>query len=291
MKEWTAKHMANSLPDNEQTWSTRVNEPCLVAAVSQDFMSKLVTELDEDAVTAIILTGSVARGEATPYSDVDLTRFVQEGFEYTAYKPYTYREGRLISINTRTISHYREQFTVPQEAIFVIPNLREARILLDKDRAFRRLQQEAEVWTWEPLQGAADRYAAGILITYIEYVHKTLRAFLNQDIFALSEMTLGLFSALTDAIAVHGGMLVASGNTYFRQVQETVGLESTWSEHHRRIAGIHMEVSTQVRGIAALRLYQETARLLWSTLDLTDRETVAQALTVIDHALQSNDEG
>ncbi len=291
MKEMDSKTMANSLPDSEHIWPTRVNKPRSVAAVSHEFLSRLVTELDEDAVTAIILTGSVARGEATPYSDVDLTRFVQEGSEYTAYKPYTYREGRLISINTRTISHYREQFTVPQEAIFVIPNLREARILLDKDRVFRTLQQEAEAWTWEPLQEAANNYAAGILITYIEYVHKTLRAFLHQDIFALSEMTLGLFSALTDAIAVHRGMLVASGNTYFRQLQETVGQESPWSYHHRRIAGINTEVSTQAKGITALRLYQETAQLLWSALDLTDQETVAQALTVIDHALQSNGEG
>src|SRR6266496_339805 len=250
MKEMDSKTMANSLPDSEHIWPTRVNKPRSVAAVSHEFLSRLVTELDEDAVTAIILTGSVARGEATPYSDVDLTRFVQEGSEYTAYKPYTYREGRLISINTRTISHYREQFTVPQEAIFVIPNLREARILLDKERAF-----------------------------------------LHQDIFALSEMTLGLFSALTDAIAVHRGMLVASGNTYFRQLQETVGQESPWSYHHRRIAGINTEVSTQAKGITALRLYQETAQLLWSALDLTDQETVAQALTVIDHALQSNGEG
>ncbi len=282
--------MVNSLPDSKHPWSIRVNEPCSVAAVSHEFLSRLVAELDEDAVTALILTGSVARGEATSYSDVDLTRFVREGSEYTAYKPYTYREGRLISIHTRTISHYREQFTVPQEAIFVIPNLREARILLNKDGAFRTLQQEAEAWTWEPLQGAADRYAAGILITYIEYVHKTLRAFLRQDVFALSEMTLGLFSALTDAIAVHKGMLVASGNSYFQQVQETVGQESPWSHYHRRIAGINTEVSTQARGISALRLYQETAQHLWSTLDLTDRETVAQALTVIDQALQSNGE-
>jgi len=39
-------------------------------------LSKLSTELDDDNSVALALTGSYARGEANPYSYVDLVPFV-----------------------------------------------------------------------------------------------------------------------------------------------------------------------------------------------------------------------
>ncbi len=45
----------------------------------------------------------------------------------------------------------------------MVPSVREARILLDKEGAFCALQQEAKVWTWEPLQAEANYYASNVL--------------------------------------------------------------------------------------------------------------------------------
>ena len=79
--------------NTKRVWNTRVNEPQSVFALSDGLVSELVTELDNDSVTAIILRGSYARGDAVPYSDVDLTRLVKDQPEPTQRKQFTYRHG------------------------------------------------------------------------------------------------------------------------------------------------------------------------------------------------------
>src|SRR5437588_1094859 len=176
--------------NTKRVWDTQVNVPRSESALSDGRLSELVTELDNDDVTAIILRGSYARGDAVPYSDVDLTRLVKKQPEPAQRKQFTYRHGLLISISTRTIEQYREDFTIPERALFVVPSVREARILLDKEGAFCALQQEAKAWAWEPLQAEANYYASNILMAHTEYVHKILRALLLGDAFALTELTL-----------------------------------------------------------------------------------------------------
>lgn len=46
--------------------------------LSEEFLNALVTELDNDDIVGIILGGSFARGEARPYSDVDIACFVRD---------------------------------------------------------------------------------------------------------------------------------------------------------------------------------------------------------------------
>jgi predicted nucleotidyltransferase len=279
--------------NKKRVWNTQVREPDGASALSDVFLSELVTELDNDAVTAIILRGSYARGDAVPYSDVDLTRLVKEQPERTQRKQFTYRHGFLISISTRTIEQYREDFTIPERALFVVPSVREARILLDKEGAFCALQQEAKGWAWEPLQAEANYYASNILMAHTEYVHKILRALLLGDVFALTEITLELLLALTDAVVVQRGMLVIGGNTYFRQVQDMVGVESKWTNYHRIVAGIDtssaQSVSAEERGVAVLRLYQETVKLLRPFLSPMHREVIEQSVVVIDSALSGEE--
>ncbi len=275
--------------NTKRVWNRRVNEPQSVFALSDGLLSELVTELDNDAVTAIILRGSYARGDAVPYSDVDLTRLVKKQPEPTQRKQFTYRHGFLISISTRTIDQYREDFTLPERAIFVVPSVREARILLDKEGAFCVLQHEAKAWTWEPLQAEANYYASNVLMTHTEYVHKILRALFLEDAFALTEITLELLLALTDAVVVQRGMLIISGNTYFRQVQDMVGVEFKWTHYHSIVAGIETSpvqgVLAEERGVAVLRLYQETVKLLRPILYPLHREVIEQSVRVIESAL------
>jgi len=279
--------------NKKRAWNTQVHEPHQVSALSDVFLFELVTELDNDAVTAIILRGSYARGDAVPYSDVDLTRLVKEQPERTQRKQFTYRHGLLVSISTRTIEQYREDFTIPERALFVVPSVREARILLDKEGTFCALQQEAKGWVWEPLQAEANYYASNILMAHTEYVHKILRALLLGDVFALTEITLELLLALTDAVVVQRGMLVIGGNTYFRQVQDMVGVESKWTNYHRIVAGIDtssaQSVPPEERGVAVLRLYQETVKLLRPFLSPMHREVIEQSVVVIDSALSGEE--
>ncbi len=257
-----------------------------------EFLSRLITELDDDTVTAIILHGSYARGDAMPpYSDVDLVRILQETPDRKQQKRFIWYDGYLITISSRPLSVYREWFALPERAIFVVPGVREARILLDKDGVFSTFQQEAEAFRWEPLQIAANAYARQLLMEQTEIVLKILRALILHDLVALSDMMLDLFSAVTEAIAVQRGILVLSGNTYFHQVQKAVGRDSMWTHYHLHAAGIATNTepvpSITTRGIATLRLYQETARLLRPYVHPEHWEVIDESIRVIEHALSN----
>lgn len=252
-------------------------------SLPDDFLSRIVAELNSEMVTALVLTGSYARGTATTYSDIDVLRFVREIPERK--KEYIYREGYLIGISTRTPEQYLSRFTRPEEAIFVIPSIREARVLIDKEEQFAKLQQKAQLWTWEPLQAAANDYAGEIMMIQAEIVHKTLRAIQLKDELALSEMILLLFLAVTDALTVQHGILAKSGNTYFQQIQESIGLDSLWTHYHTLLAGVKGELSLKEKSIIALRLYQETARLLLPNLYPQHLTVVEQTVAIIEQAL------
>lgn len=153
--------------------------------VSDEFLHMCVNEMDEECVTAIILGGSQARGDATRYSDVDFMRFVRLE-EDTRPKRYVYRDGRLVSIGTHTITKYRAGLQDPEAAIFVVPSMREARILLDKDGEFAQFQQEVRAFTWEPLQERANEQAGTLLMLFTEYAHKIPGSLLMRDELALA---------------------------------------------------------------------------------------------------------
>jgi predicted nucleotidyltransferase len=253
--------------------------------IPETLLETIVAEIDSDDVTAIILGGSYARGEATAYSDVDFARLVRTPPQGKK-KRYFYRDGRLISVVTWTLDYIEESVTKPEVAIWRVPSLREARILLDKEDIFGTFQRRLADFRWETLQAKADAWASDILMLYAEFVHKALGAWLNRNETALVYATNELLYALTWAVAVQRGVLMQSGNSYYAQVQETAGLDSAWTRYHRMLLCIeplpgHLS-SVEVRGIAALRLYQETARLLHAALQPSDRDVIEQAIRVIE---------
>jgi hypothetical protein len=58
----------------------------------------------------------------------------------------------------------------------------------------------------------------------------------------------------------------------------------SWTCYHRIAAGIDTPATARERGIACLRLYQETAKLLEPVLQAAHREVVEEAVRVIDGA-------
>src|SRR5260370_42643062 len=122
-----------------------------------------------------------------------------------------------------------------------------------------------------------------------ERVHKVLSELFKRDELALAYVTSELVYALTEVVAVQRGVLVKSESTYYRQVQAAVGPYSDWAMCHRWAVGVD-SVSTQgslvlTQAIAALRLYQETVRLLRPVLQQDHLVVAEQAVRVIDEAL------
>jgi hypothetical protein len=113
-----------------------------------------------------------------------------------------------------------------------------------------------------------------------------LNELLQGDELALSYATAGLFSALTRIVAMQRGVLVKSDNTYYQQVEESISLDSAWTRYHKIDAGVDAGPAgmspTVARGIAALKLYQETAMLLWPILLPAQREVIGQTVRVFE---------
>jgi len=263
------------------------NIPHPSALLSDEFLSRLIAELDDDSVIAIILHGSYARGTALPpYSDVDIVRILKETPGRIQDRKFLWREGYLLNLTSRPLSLYREWLTLPQQAIFRVSSIQDAQILLDKDGKFHAFQQEMRHWRWEPLQPAADAYASQLMVEETEIILKLFKALTLHDQIALSDMVSDLFSAVTEAVAVQRGVLIRSGNTYFHQVQEAIGRDSKWTYYHLRTAGISPRTSSppsiEERGVAAFQLYKETTQLLQSHILPEHRETIARSIQMIE---------
>ena len=259
------------------------------APVFEQLLSSLVEELDLGDTRGIALTGSYARGEATRYSDVDLLRFVgtlprREAERYTL----AHRKGHLVSITKTTIAAMRAALTRPQDAIMVVPALRQARVLLDKDGSLDRLKREATQFSWEPLREAADEYASYSLMGYAEEVHKVLTGLIARDEPTALYGTIGLVLGLAKAVAVQRGLLIRSENSMFHQVQDAVGQRSSWTNEFRLASGLdagpEAAPPVEARGLAGLRLYEETALLLRHVLRPHHLQVVEKTLATISES-------
>ncbi|HEU5381729.1 MAG TPA: nucleotidyltransferase domain-containing protein [Ktedonobacteraceae bacterium] len=257
--------------------------------LTHELLSQLATDMDDETVTAIILHGSYARGDAiAPYSDIDLVRLLKETPERRQSKRFIWYKGYLLNLSSRPLSLYREWLTVPQEALFRIATIREAHILLDKEGTFATFQQEALNWRWDPLQEAANAYASQSMVELSETILRMLGALQLQKTVMLTQRILHhVLPTVTRALLIQRGILIR-GNHAVQQVQEALGLDSLWTRLYMQAAGValHGEATTiEARGIAALRLYEETVRLLQPALLPEHWETIKGLLHVVNQRL------
>lgn len=253
-----------------------------VSVLPDALLSGLVAEFADAAAIGLLLAGSHARGDAMPYSDIDLIRFASILPEAEADRyALAYREGRLVSLSTTTIDAKRNELGRPETAIWAAPGLRQARILLDRSGALAGLLGEAYAFRWEPLQLAADTYASYHVMGLAEEVHKVIGALAKGDEVVALYGTWGLVAGLLRAVTVQRGVLIRTENSYFQQAQAAAGLDSAWSRVFRVAMGL--ELATAVtRASAALRLYQETATLLAPVLQPQHLDVIRGVLARID---------
>jgi predicted nucleotidyltransferase len=254
--------------------------------LSEAFLTGLIAEFATADIVAVALAGSYARGAATRWSDVDIIRYATT-LPATSEERYTLamRAGQLVSLSTTTIAAKQAEMTQPATAIFVVPGLRQARILHDPTGALAALHQQAHDFTWEPLRAAANAHASETVMGDAEEIHKLLGALGRRDESAALYATHVLVLGLTRAVAVGLGVLIESENSYYRQAQEAAGVDSVWTRYHRIAAGFVVDTSHKLPadaiGCAALDLYCETARLLRPSLLPHHLPVIQNTLNVI----------
>jgi hypothetical protein len=257
-----------------------------VFVVDSRLLQKVMAEFDGENTIGFLLTGSHARGDATLHSDIDILRFTAEvPPEKIDREKVVFREGNLVSISTTTVESKLNDIMKPEMAGWVVPGLRQGRILLDRTGAVSSLKKAAHDFVWEPLQAAADRYAGHELAGLAEEVNKIVSALVARKVETVFYPLMGLVLGLTKAVCVKYGVMVASENTYFRQVRDATGVGSSWTIDHREACGLAESSRIEARAAAALRLYAGTAQLIGPLVERDEQEVVDQTLKLVERSL------
>ncbi|MGW0932591.1 nucleotidyltransferase domain-containing protein [Streptomyces sp. NPDC002644] len=126
---------------------------------------------------AAVLVGSQARGEASPWSDVDVV-CVGRGpaylFRLTGVGP--------VSWSFATAEEHRAGMANHHSCGQVVPAWRDALVLHDPHGRARELVERARAWTWDDLDPAPEVWAAGQVYGYAEEVLKLHGALARRDV-------------------------------------------------------------------------------------------------------------
>ncbi len=259
---------------------------------------------------AFALLGSYARGDAGPFSDVDVVRFVNDDKHDTEVQSFLIggEEGEsgldagapgrpnsrqwLVVRSTITPSQVESWFSEPGQAVNIIVGLRDGRALWDPDGVFGAIQQRARRFQWtQAHQEKADQLAGKELVGWIEEVHKGLEGLRRDDTGRLLNARFGLSWGLAWVMRVQRGVLTASDNTFYDEIISAVGPESRWARLLRRAFGTSnagesgpLSLREEVR--SGLLLYCETFELLKEALPQQDYPLIAATVRRIHTELE-----
>ena len=190
----------------------------------------LADELVEQGAEAVILTGSWARGDAHPESDLDI-RVVGDGEP----KKLLRRGDFLVSVGWGTEEENVEMFSDPGEVGSIVPGWRSANILADPSSKGAKLQKRAEAWSWSELDKEADEYVAKEITKLAEEAH-TLYTNLELEIFSAAAATRSLIvSELVPVMSVHLRLLYESEKELWDSVGEK--MDGEWLQMQERALG------------------------------------------------------
>jgi hypothetical protein len=242
-----------------------------LAAVPEIDLAALATRFDAPGVMALVLAGSLGRGEAGPFSDVDLVRLYR-GETPPAGDGSHLIDGRLVTVRSWTVAAVEALFAQPDQLCTYLVGLRSAPALIDREGTWAALQTRARAFVWdEAIQAQANCWAAEQLVGWIEEVHKGLEGLRRHDTGRLLNARFGLSWGLSNVVKVQRGVLMASGdNGIWCELNRALGEGSRWVRLRAAAFGVDdgsgrpPTLPDQVR--AGLALYIETVALMEEAL-------------------------
>ncbi len=253
--------------------------------ISDALRSEVLRRFEGPEVLGLLLSGSLARGDATPSSDVDLLVLYREPEPRPGENRYVRAssEDRLLSWSPSTVERERDRMQAPETAIWVVPGIRQAVCLIDRDGSATALQALARAFQWKTLEARGRARASQSLAGLCEEVGKLVAARRLRRPFRAANALLSLESGLSLAVAVAFGVLLETENTWLEDIERKVGQNSDWSRAHRRMLGIEPERGPGLwdRVDAGLGCYRETASLFETFARPEDRPILDLARTLI----------
>lgn len=254
-------------------------------------LDRLIARFREPGVQAIALMGSHARGDAGPFSDVDVARFLSPGCAAFERAQSFIIENRLVVVSTILPENIEGWFADPDLATECIAGLRTARPLWDPEGVFAHLQARAHAFRWDSaMQGKANAFAADQMVGWAEEAFKGLEGLRRGDPGRLLNARFGLSFGMMKVARVYLGVLIAGDNAFYSQIIERVGVESEWARLGRAAFGIEgpdgKGVTLREQVLAGLGLYVSTAHLVRDDVDVRSRAIMDHAVEVIEREME-----
>lgn len=238
----------------------------------------MAARLAHAGALAVVLTGSHARGDAQPESDVDLVALGEGTSELR------WEDGHLVSVAWQTVAACRAAFHDPPAAGTVVPGWRQAIILHDPQHLAATMQQEAVRWTWAPIAYTCDAWVAAEVTGFAEEVHKLVVALRAGRRWTAAVQRSLLALRMARIIAVHRRLLYATENHLWNLVAAEMGAE--WRALQAAALGDDDAGGTlEASAAAALALYHRTATEVWPLLTAPQAAVVAHACALAGHRL------
>jgi hypothetical protein len=237
----------------------------------------------EPRALAVWLAGSHARGDAGPYSDLDLGVLAEEAGAGPGYR-LSRRDGVLVSVSWGTAERTRASFDDPAVLGAAVPGWRNAVILADPDGVAAALRGVAASWRWtDSREAICNDWVAEQVTGYAEEVQKLLNARERgaRPTEAVQRSVLAL--RLPWIMSVHRRLLYDSENGLWSMVAETIG--EPWASTQACALGTSGE-RFEASSHAALRLYVLAASDARRLLDERQRAVVEPAVEAAKRVIE-----
>ena len=232
----------------------------------------LSRRLIEQGARATFLTGSQARGQASPHSDIDLFAIGAGPKGWFAVQG-----ERLVGVYWWTAQEARERMYRPETALLSVLAWRDALPIDDPSGIGAEIQREAREWSWRKIDKEADVWVADKLMVWAEYVHKIAKALEEGRELDACAIRSDLALRMAEAMAVHKRVSAQSENGLWETIAEAGGPE--WRQAQERAFAKNGDDWRTSAG-AALTLFALAAEEADELFDEREREVIRYALRV-----------
>ena len=187
--------------------------------LDHDQLKAMMPQLLRENVLGIAIVGSYARGDATPYSDIDVIALLSPTSQPPEEPTIDLYQGIYRVVQYRTEAQMRKSLTDPARAIYDVVGLQQMLILYDPMGILRELQLEAEQFVWDDAMTAkADELLNREMLGWQEECYKAMSGLRHKQ---EGHMLLGLYGltyGLVRLMLIAKGVLLESENAFFDEL-------------------------------------------------------------------------